>query len=102
MGYYTDYTVEVENGDPFGEVLGAIKEQSCYGCWHNNQLYEVKWYEHHKDVSEVSKTFPDKLIVIGGEGEESGDIWREYFLNGKSQYVKAKLTFEAFDKNKLK
>ena len=102
MGYYTDYTVEVENGDPFGEVLETVKEQSGYGCWHNNQLNGVKWYEHRKDVKAVSEKFPNKLIVVTGEGEESGDIWREYFLNGKSQHVKAKLSFEDLDKNKLK
>tara|TARA_R110002020_G_scaffold49068_1_gene140010 strand:+ start:355 stop:663 length:309 start_codon:yes stop_codon:yes gene_type:complete len=102
MGYYTDYTVEVENGDPFDRVLDAIKEKSFYSSWVGNALEGEKWYSQSDDVKAVSEVYPDKLIVVSGEGEESGDIWREYFLNGKSQYVKAKLTFEDFDKNKLK
>ncbi|CAM0055225.1 hypothetical protein VPHK460_0175 [Vibrio phage K460] len=102
MGYYTDYTVEVENGDPFEEVLDAIKEQSDYSGWDGNELRDVKWYRYRDDVKYISRRFPDKLIVVSGEGEESGDVWREYFLDGKSHCVKAKFAFEDFDKNKLK
>jgi hypothetical protein len=38
---------------------------------------------------------------LSGEGEESGDIWKMYALNGKYQMEKAVITIGAFDVNKL-
>lgn len=60
-----------------------------------------KWYQHEEEVREFSKQFPDVLFTLSGAGEESGDIWKQYFVNGKSQYTKAKLVFEDFDLAKL-
>lgn len=102
MGYYTDYEIEVLNGDPDEVVRAAIKELSGYGGWQGDELHDVKWYSSQKDCLTVSKQFPDKLIQCTGVGEETGDVWVEYYLNGKSQYEKAKITFPDFDKNKLK
>ena len=50
---------------------------------------------------EVSKLYPEHLFMLEGEGEESGDIWRKYFFNGKYQICNAIITFEPFDKTKL-
>lgn len=61
-----------------------------------------KWYDHDKDMVAVSRDFPDTLFELSGEGEESGDIWKKYFLNGKVQVAKAKIIFEEFDVKKLK
>ena len=61
-----------------------------------------KWYEHEKDMRAVSSKYPETLFLLEGEGEESGDIWKKYFLNGKMQTCKSIITFEEFDKSKLK
>lgn len=53
-------------------------------------------------MRKVSTMFPDELLTISGVGEESGDIWKAYFLNGKAQICQAQIIFEDFDKNKLK
>jgi hypothetical protein len=36
-----------------------------------------------------------------GYGEEQGDMWHEYYLNGKMQRVNAEIIFADFDKTKL-
>jgi hypothetical protein len=60
-----------------------------------------KWYDHESDMALFSKKYPESLFVLKGEGEESGDIWIKYFLNGKMQRAEAKITFEEFDESKL-
>lgn len=62
---------------------------------------QCKWYEWKEDMIKVSKRYPLTIFIIDGEGEESGDIWKAYFLNGKHQYTKAELVFEEFDEKKL-
>ena len=63
---------------------------------------ECKWYEWENDMKRLSGDFPDILFTLEGEGEDSGDVWKAYFLGGKSQVCKAKLTFDEFDRSKLK
>lgn len=63
---------------------------------------ECKWYEHEEDMKKVSKEYPETIFVLEGDGEESGDIWKKYFMNGKMQSCKAIMTFENFDESKLK
>lgn len=63
---------------------------------------ETKWYNHENDMREISKQFPDVIFQLNGEGEESGDIWVKYFVNGKMQTASAKITFDGFDQKKLK
>jgi len=63
---------------------------------------ETKWYEHEADMKKISKEYPDVIFELSGEGEESGDVWKKYFVNGKMQVCKAILVFDEFDKSKLK
>lgn len=99
MGYYTDYDFS-GNRD---EVIAAINEICGYSCGSDDgQLNNVKWYDHDDHMEKVSLMFPNELLVLEGVGEEDGDIWKAYYKNGKSQYVKAVITFEPFDENKLK
>lgn len=61
-----------------------------------------KWYDHETDVKRLSALFPGMLFTLNGEGEESGDIWVKYFLDGKVQVCKAKIVFDSFDPGYLK
>ena len=60
-----------------------------------------KWYDNEKEMLELSKEFPDILFKLHGVGEESEDIWNEYFMSGKSQYCKAEFVIPPFDRDKL-
>ena len=61
-----------------------------------------KWYEHEKELREISAKIPGVIITLEGKGEEQGDHWIKYFMNGKMQYCPAKVTFDDFDMDKLK
>ena len=42
-----------------------------------------KWYEYDKHMTKLSIMLPDVLFILDGVGEESHDIWRTFYLNGK-------------------
>lgn len=96
MGYYTDYDIS-GNSEEVADAIEKISEYSWYSRSMNG-----KWYNWKEHCTEVSKMFPDRLVVLEGDGEESGDQWKAYFKNGKSQACKAIVTFEEFDESKLK
>jgi hypothetical protein len=62
---------------------------------------DCKWYDHDKDMREISKKYPETIFILEGEGEESGDIWKKYYLNGKCQVAKAEVIIPEFDETKL-
>ena len=61
-----------------------------------------KWYEHNEDMTLMSKDIPNVLFALAGEGEESGDLWRAYYLNGKTWRSKAEIVYPPLDRTKLK
>ncbi len=89
MGYYTRHELEVLQGnDHETDYEQEISENADYGsCFED----EIKWYEHEKDMREYSKKHPKTVFALKGEGEEIGDIWTEYYKNGKMQKDKAKI-----------
>lgn len=95
------------------ELLQNVKAWLClekekdsayaYGVDHEGEPTEsCKWYEWEADIRRLSKQFPDVLFTLSGEGEESGDIWKAYFLGGKMHKEKAVIQVPPFDKKKLK
>jgi len=60
-----------------------------------------KWYEHEDDLREFSKSPRPWLYVLSGEGEESGDIWKKDFRDGKMQVAKATIQCAPFDEKAL-
>lgn len=101
MGYYTKYTLKSEPNilntqefkQKFNEITGYNEYVFCEEC---------EWYKHDEDMLKVSKEFDETLFMLDGEGEESGDIWRTYYFNGKMQECKAFIMYEEFDTLKLK
>jgi len=107
MGYYTTYKLSVEN---FGnqEYDMAVFHHEGYDerfvedfinrkyCFEN-----TKWYEHEEDMRGLSARYPNVLFTLHGNGEETGDVWYKYFLDGKMQHCPAKMSFDEFDKEKL-
>ena len=81
MGYYTHYTLETDHEHDMEKFEAAIREVSGYGC---NMFEEsIKWYDHEKDMLAVSKQFPDVTFFLTGTGEESTDLWAQWFKNGE-------------------
>jgi len=57
---------------------------------------KCEWYHHEEQLCEVSAKHRGVLFTLEGDG-----IWRKYFMSGMMQYVKAIVTFPAFDTDKL-
>lgn len=104
MGYYTRYSLSVQDGNgkevyDTSEIEEKISAISGYGsCFED----EIKWYTHDNDMRTVSKMYPDLLFILSGEEEESGDLWKSYYKNGKVHTAEAKIVFDPFDESKLK
>lgn len=98
MGYYTRHQLEIIEGDDYGDHKEAISQLAGYSdCFGD----EVKWYSHVADMEEYSKKYPNMVFKLSGEGEESGDIWVEYYKNGLMQRSKAVIKLEGYDEKKL-
>lgn len=132
MGYYTRYELridqsrlakkrtkyleEIENSN-LSESLKAITIDCIQTNYGENTITKdtvvnelgfdpfidsCKWYNHDEDMRRISKIHPDVLYILGGFGEDPGDRWLKYYMNGKSQVEKIEMKFESFDETKLK
>jgi hypothetical protein len=105
MGYYTDYKLIAEKDVELTEEI--LEEMSGYD-WEmtsSNQWRPTdscKWYSSDEDMKKFSEKYPGKLFILEGEGEESGDIWKEYFKDGKYIHYQADYTFPEFNEKDLK
>ena len=102
MGYYTKYELDTFNEiadfeSVYNDLMNFLDSDSCGSPFEES----CKWYEHEEDMRKFSKKYPKIIFLLKGEGEQSGDIWRKYFKNGKMQECKAKITFDDFNEEKL-
>lgn len=109
MGYYTEYSMKVRNiskseSERLNDVLkekdliGYVFWDSYYDASHDTVEYSSyeaqKWYDCEWDMDDISKQFPNAVFELSGEGDEYGDIWREYFKNGKHEYCRGEIVYE--------
>lgn len=111
MSYYTDFRLTVPQGqiglatlraalleitpekDKFQELEEGDTEIASFG--------EIEWYDHHFDCAELSRRFPNVILRLEGRGQERGDDWFAYYLNGKCQISRGEMVFPAFDMQKF-
>jgi len=104
MGYYTsfDLTYDVK-GTPFtvDEIDAEIEKmnslESCYGSW----CGVAKWYDHQEDMAYLSTKFPGVLFTLYGDGDDTEDLWYEYYKDGMMQSCPAQIKFDDYDESKL-
>ena len=135
MGYYTEYTLVIDNSQVKDEVekkkqseieeiqqsnisdelkMRLIKDvEKTYRTSIVTQsdvidflTYdpfddECKWYEHTEDMRKISEKYQNVIFSLYGNGEEDGDMWVKYFMNGKVQTEEAVITYADFDPKKL-
>lgn len=109
MGYYTQYTLEARNinetdakrlDDILNErdLIKYVFWDKYYDPGHKRVEYpsyeEQKWYDSTKDMHEISKLFPEVVFELSGEGEEEGDLWREYFVNGHVEHCAGRIVYD--------
>lgn len=119
MGYYTYYTVRVARKkdistnlldyDPeLNKIFSSALAEINPNYFDENDSFEaqistdsMKWYDHDDDMLELSKRFPEYLFILSGAGEEYGDLWVSYYLNGKMQHCPAHIWYDEFDEESL-
>lgn len=116
MGYYTHFNLEAYYKDEYDvpySVPGVTEEVICAklakisGYFHPKMSFlteigydGIKWYNHEQDMIALSKEFPDVYFVLSGVGEEPDDQWIEYYNNGETERIDARIVFDP-PKNKI-
>jgi len=82
MRYYTNFYLKVypENAkDEFIDNYLEIDENYPFDC----DSVNFSKRDYSDVIKKVSASLPGVVIVIDGEGESAGDVWREVWLNGE-------------------
>lgn len=99
MGYETYHQFRIEGDDPSGlteeEHATAITKLADY-----TYLFEesCKWYNEEEDMMKYSLLYPKTVFNVTGEGEENGDLWSAFYLNGERQELRPEVIWPEFDK----
>lgn len=97
MGYYTYYRLEVYGKSNVYDIIHELRKWSEGANYafdaDGDTLENCKWYDYNEEMVEFSKKYPEVLFVIFGEGEESSNIWRTFYLNGKYEKQPAKIVY---------
>lgn len=100
MGYITDFKLKV-TPDTIPNIVEEVSDISDY-LWDDELCMNGKWYDWPSHMKELSKRYPEHMFQLDGDGEDSDDIWRVYFKNGKSHDANTRLIYEDFDERLLK
>jgi hypothetical protein len=109
MGYQTQYTLKaldpltMEEIEDQASIIGNFTQAVEYAIDSNGDCIDsVTWYDWETDTREFSKNNPSYIFFLSGIGEETGDMWRAYFFNGKAQIIGARIEYDPFDLALLK
>lgn len=101
MGYYTSFAINISKDEPsFRDRLELISDEQFEQDGTYYYTY-AKWYDYAKNMCELSKEFPNLVITVNGSGEEPGDLWQDYWKEGKWHHQVINITFDSFDPYKL-
>ena len=110
MGYYTTFTLDCYDNransldisfeTDFGKTLtAALHEISPYYFDDDFDLKTLsydscKWYDHDEDMVKLSLRFPNYTFILEGEGEETCDLWKTIYHDGKLERLNVKIVYE--------
>ncbi len=103
MGYITSYRLQVIEGDPdlIRQFVDECENANYAIDADGNAQESCKWYKSEEDMKAFSKKHPEALFRLDGEGEDSDDLWQQYWRNGKCQNIPAEITYAPFDETKM-
>jgi len=101
MGYRSDFRlVSAHDEETTQAIIEWAKAQTdpdltfyFTQLFENNYLYDMKWYEHERDMATLSKAFPDEKFIIEVEGEGKDDQWASYSLHGECRIIVASIVW---------
>lgn len=101
MGYCTRFTLStnVYEDDLVKDIenlcdgyFSIVAPSYTNGIWVESDQ-KVKWYNHVKDMKNLSNKYPTVEFKLDGVGEDQGDVWYKLFLGGKMKVVKPTLVW---------
>ena len=107
MGYYTTHTFEplTDNEELKLKIIDDLRssneEAEIAFDDTGGAIDSVKWYDSDNDLKEFSKKYPDVVLSMFCEGEGNGDMYYQYFKDGKMQVCPAKITYDEYDEKEL-
>ena len=110
MGYFTTFAVtaqengkEIDFSDSMKHELAKITQEidSTDIDELAERYFNSKWYSYDSDVKLLSEKFPNIVFTVEEQGEDSDDLWKHYFFNGKSQFAKGQIVYPQFDEKIL-
>ncbi|MGL5328964.1 MAG: hypothetical protein ACRDD7_06825 [Peptostreptococcaceae bacterium] len=85
--------------------IQEINDKNIYTFQNKKRLRLIdestKWYDRQLDMRKLSIKFKDVVFELYGEGDCVGDIWIEYYKNGRLQRANARIVFEEFNEKML-
>lgn len=106
MKQYSEFEIDIF-GDDFNKLSIHEKDQVKLDVFdyllfeNDKELFHAKWEEHETDMGEISKLFPF-VFKLSLCGIDPCDLQVKYFYEGKMQLCCCKITFDKFNKSKLK
>jgi hypothetical protein len=86
-------------------IIADLRETNEYASYIFNSKgkssSDITWDDYHEQMLDFSKKHPTWLFTLSGKGEESGDLWKSYYLNGKCQEAPARIVYDDFDLKRL-
>lgn len=102
MGYASNFTINIIRGefDP-EEVDQVISKVSGYGNIYTGEPTDrIKWYDMSKDMSSVSRIFPDLMFEVTSVGED-GERSCSYFCNGTLKEAQVVIVYGGVDLDEM-
>lgn len=104
MGYNTKYELEIIEGDR--TLISKLRNENKnaeFAIDENGECNEsCKWYEYRNEMIKFSEKNKGTLLKLIGKGEEAGDIWAEYYRDGKHQVCMAEIVIPDFNEDLMK
>ena len=112
MSYDTHYDLNWEGDSPSmedviyqaaelvdGAAPGTPEHKTASEEWEQmlDCSMSCRWYQHEADMARISQAWPQTVFELSGQGEDAGDVWKKYFLNGRVQRAPGVITHVAFD-----
>ena len=85
MGYYTTYSLTHEEGprEQFKKMLEDIDAMMGDNEMSSFESINAKWYSYEMDIKQLSLKYPDIIFRVNGDGEDSDDLWQDFWHAGK-------------------
>ena len=85
MGYYTTFSLALEEGprEQYQRMLEDIDAIMGDNGMSSFESVNAKWYSYDTDIRELSLRYPDITFRVNGDGEDSDDLWQDFWHNGK-------------------